>query len=347
MLDDSNILKQRDTDNALGVAATIYKQVSYDCQLTNIEHDKRPIDSIIVAGMGGSALAADLAKVLLGDRITTPFEVIKGYNLPNYAGHNTLVIASSHSGNTEETLSCLQQALERDCQIAIISTGGTISEIAAERQILSASMPNDCQPRMATLYSLRALLEILHAFDIIERDIIDELIAAESWLQQESSLWSKDIPTKQNYAKQLALIAVGKTPVFYGGSLTAPLAYKWKISWNENAKNVAFWGYLPEFNHNEFLGWTSHPVEKPFAVFDLVSDQEHTRVQKRFALSDQMLSGKRPKSTVVPLAGEGLLRQMLWGCILADFASIYVAILNNVDPTQVDLIEKFKRKMAD
>ena len=154
------------------------------------------------------------------------------------------------------------------------------------------------------------------------------------------------MPTTHNYAKQLALIAVGKTPVFYGGELTAPVAYKWKISWNENAKNVAFWNQYPEFNHNEVLGWTSHPVDKPFVVFDLVSDLENPRILKRFELSDKLLSGMRPKANTIHLAGDTLMKQVLWGCILADFVSIYVAILNNVDPTQVDLIEKFKQKLA-
>jgi len=198
---------------------------------------------------------------------------------------------------------------------------------------------------MAVIYSLRALFEVLNAFKLIDRTYIDELAATSAWLEKESALWTKDVPTKQNYAKQLALIAVGKTPVFYGGSLMAPLAYKWKISWNENAKNVAFWNYLPEFNHNEFLGWTSHPVEKPFAVFDLVSELENPRTLKRFSLSDKLLSGRRPKATVVPIEGDSLLKQMLWGSILADFVSIYVAILNGVDPTQVDLIEKFKKAL--
>lgn len=345
MLDDSNILKQRDNGGALEVAAKLYQQANFDCQLRDAEHDGRELRNIIVAGMGGSALAADLAKSLLNDTLSIPFDVVKDYGLPHYADHNTLVIASSHSGNTEETLSCLKQAIEYGCQIAIIATGGELNEIAQREHILSALIPKDCQPRMAVIYSLRALFEVLNAFKLIDRTYIDELAAISTWLEKESALWTKDVPTKQNYAKQLALIAVGKTPVFYGGSLMAPLAYKWKISWNENAKNVAFYNYLPEFSHNEFIGWTSHPVEKPFAVFDLLSDLEHPRILKRFSLSDQMLSGKRPKSNVVPLAGKTPLQQMLWGCILADFASIYVAILNNVDPTQVNLIEKFKKAL--
>ncbi len=346
MLDDANVIKQRDVAGALDVAASLYKQVAYDSQLVHPEHDGRPLEHIVVAGMGGSALAADVVKVLLGQQVTIPFEVVKGYSLPTYAGVNTLVIASSHSGNTEETISCMDEAIERGCQMAAIATGGKVKEVAEAHDIMYAEIPHDTQPRMGMIYNLRVLLRILVEYGIVARSLYDELAETESWLESESDLWVKDMPIERNYAKQLALIAVGKTPVFYGGSLMAPVAYKWKISWNENAKNVAFWNYLPEFNHNEFLGWTSHPVEKPFAVFDLVSEFEHPRVLKRFALSDRLLSGMRPKSTVVPIAGDTLLKQMLWGCVLADFVSIYVAILNNVDPTQVDLIEKFKKELA-
>lgn len=345
MLDDANVIKQRDVSGALEVAANLYKQVSYDCQLTDAAHDERAISSIVVAGMGGSALAADVVKVLLDRTLAIPFEVVKGYELPAYAGHHTLVIASSHSGNTEETVACMNEALARGCQLAAIATGGKVKEIAATHDVMFAEIPHDTQPRMGMIYNLRVLIRILVEFELVDHSLYSELAATEQWLREESQLWTKEVPTERNYAKQLALIAVGKTPVFYAGSLMAPVAYKWKISWNENAKNVAFWNYLPEFNHNEFLGWTSHPIEKPFAIFDLVSELENPRVLKRFSLSDRLLSGRRPKSTIVPIEGDTLLKQMLWGCILADFVSIYVAILNGIDPTQVDLIEKFKKEL--
>lgn len=346
MLDDANVIKQRDVSGALDVAAALYKQVAYDSQLAHADHDGRQLRSVVVAGMGGSALAADVVKVLLGQTLTVPFDVVKGYELPIYAGKDTLVIASSHSGNTEETVACMNEAIRRGCQMAAIATGGKVKDIADEHDIMFAQIPHDTQPRMGMIYNLRVLLRILVEYGLVKPSMYDELAQTEQWLHDESDLWVKEMPTERNYAKQLALIAVGKTPVFYGGSLMAPVAYKWKISWNENAKNVAFWNYLPEFNHNEFLGWTSHPVEKPFAVFDLVSELEHPRVLKRFSLSDKLLSGRRPKSTVVPIEGDTLLKQMLWGCVLADFVSIYVAILNGVDPTQVDLIEKFKKELA-
>lgn len=346
MLDDENIIKQRDHSDALGVAAHLYEQVAYECRLEHAAHDGRPLTRVIVAGMGGSALAADLAKVLFSRTLRVPFEVVKGYELPASIDEHTLLIASSHSGNTEETISCFEQALEAGCQLAAIATGGKVAEMANTHDVMYAPIPHDTQPRMGMIYNLRALERVLCEFGLLDPSALDELAAAKEWLATESQLWAAHVPTEGNYAKQLALIAVGKTPVFYAGSLMAPVAYKWKISWNENAKNVAFWNFLPEFNHNEFLGWTSHPIEKPFAIFDLVSELEHPRVLKRFALSDRLLSGRRPKSTAVPIAGDTLLKQMLWGCILADFVSIYVGILNNVDPTQVDLIEKFKKELA-
>ena len=349
MLDDVNVLKQRDPEDALGVAARLYEQVAYECELVDAAHDGREIKSIVVAGMGGSALAADLAKAFLSDFLPVPLEVVKGYALPKYVQHDTLVIASSHSGNTEETIACLQEAIEHrhSPQLAVISTGGKLQEMAAEHHIMYARIHHDTQPRMGMIYNLRVLLKILIAYGLVPARYYDELAESKDWLRQESDAWTKEMPTTHNYAKQLALVAVGKTPVFYAGSLMAPVAYKWKISWNENAKNVAFWNYYPEFNHNEFLGWTSHPVEKPFVVFDLVSELEHPRILKRFTLSDKLLSGRRPKANEVSLVGDSVLRQMLWGCVLADFVSIYVGILNGVDPTEVDLIEKFKKQLVD
>ena len=139
---------------------------------------------------------------------------------------------------------------------------------------------------------------------------------------------------------------MGKTPVVYAGSKMSSIGYKWKISFNENAKNVAFCNEVPEFNHNEFIGWTSHPIEKPFAVIDLVSKFEHPQILKRFEVSDRLLSGQRPHAITVNLEGETPLHQMLWGCILGDFVSIYLAILNGVDPTPVPAVEKLKVELA-
>jgi glucose/mannose-6-phosphate isomerase len=231
-------------------------------------------------------------------------------------------------------------------QLDIFAAGGKLIDTAGSDRIAHVQLPENLQPRMAVIYNLRALVSLLVNFGIVDKTKFDEIRTTSEWLKGESTKWAGDIPTDDNYAKQLANLAVGKTPVFYGGTLTSPVAYKWKISWNENAKNVSFWNEYSEFNHNEFMGWTSHPVEKPFAIFDLISNLEHPQILKRFEISDRLLSGLRPKATVVNLAGTTAIQQLLWGSILADFVSIYVAILNNVDPTPVDLIEKLKKELV-
>lgn len=348
MLDDQNVLMNRDSESTLNSTAMQFEQARLPVEVRSPEHDGRMLTRIVVAGMGGSALAALLAKNWLDNELAIPFEVVRGYRLPNYVDDSTLVIASSCSGNTEETLAALEVARERNAQVAIISGGGKLQEIARADNIAHVDLPTELriQPRMLTIAQLRALTALLAHFGIINYDRFGEIADAADWLAEESRAWTKGVTTDKNYAKQLALLAVGKTPVFYGGERTWSVAYKWKISWNENAKNVAFWNQYPEFNHNEFIGWTSHPVEKPFAVFDLLSDKESEQIHKRFMVSDRLLSGRRPKAIPVQLRGDTLLKQLLWGNILADFASIYVAILNNIDPGPVELVEKLKVELG-
>jgi glucose/mannose-6-phosphate isomerase len=345
MLDDPSQIKLKDPSSALNVAAMEYEQVAYSADVLNPEHDGREIKSIVVLGMGGSALAALVLKSWLKESLTIPIEVCRTYDLPGYVSSNTLVIASSYSGNTEETLSGLEQAKEIGAILGIIAAGGKLVDIATENGIAYVKLPDSFQPRMAVTYNLRALTSLLVNFGIVQQGRLDEISSTKDWLALESRNWSPEIDTAQNLAKQIALAAVGKTPVFYGGSITSPAAYRFKISWNENAKNVSFYNELPEMNHNEFMGWTSHPIEKPFAVFDIVSNFENPRIIKRFNVSDRLLSGLRPKAFRVDLAGDTILKQLLWAGILADYASIYTAILNGVDPTPVALIEKLKQEL--
>ena len=347
MLDDKNVLEQRDPSGALRIAADEYKQAEFEATVWNGEHDHRPIRNIVVAGMGGSALAALIVKVWLRGVFTEPFEIVRNYTLPQYVGPHTLVIVSSCSGKTEETLGCLDQARERGAQVTIMTSGGALLDRARELSIAHVVLPDraEIEPRMSTIAQTRALAQLLAHFAIIPPSYYEDIAAQSAMLATATEDWTSAVTTDRNFAKQLALLAVGKTAVFYGGELTAPLAYKWKISWNENSKNVAFWNEYPEFNHNEFLGWTSHPVEKPYVIFDLRNRFEHSQVQRRFEISDRLLSGMRPKATSIELAGDSVLAQLLWGCILADFVSIYLAILNGVDPTPVALIEKLKHEL--
>ncbi|EDK72519.1 hypothetical protein TM7_0351 [candidate division TM7 genomosp. GTL1] len=140
---------------------------------------------------------------------------------------------------------------------------------------------------------------------------------------------------------------LAKRPFFYAGSVMGPIAHKWKISFNENAKNVAFYNELPEFSHNEFTGWTSHPIEKPFAVFDLVSQFEHPQVLKRFDVSDRLLSGQRPKATRIEPRGDSVIKQVMWASVLGDYVSLYLAVLNGQDPARLQLVDKLKQSLNE
>lgn len=343
LLDTPNTVAQRDSKDALGIAAMEWQQLQLAVTIVNEPATPAVIEKIIVTGMGGSALAASIVKDWLD--LPLPFEIIKGYTLPKYVDKNTLVIASSYSGNTEETLSALEQATHAGAHVAILSSGGQLVEIAVARQITHVVLPSGMQPRMAVFGNLVALVGLLENYGLIH-GVLAELQDSAEPLRLGAVGWSADVPTEHNYAKQLALGLAGKTVVIYAGSLFRSVAYKWKISCNENAKNVAFMNELPEFNHNEFMGWASHPVEKPFGVINLVSSHDHPQIKKRFEISDRLLSGKRPHATTIRLEGDSLIAQMLWGSVLADYVSIYLAILNGVDPTPVDLIEKLKKELA-
>lgn len=345
MLDNANVLAQRDPEGALKVSALQYEQARYEAAIQDKENDGRTITGIVFAGMGGSALAALLAESWLKTELKVPFEVVRDYDIPAHVTADTLFIASSYSGNTEETLSALDEAERAGAQLAALASGGKLIDIAADKKIARVVLPTGVQPRMTVIYALKAIVALLENFGVLQPGKLDEIAGLSGWLESEIANWLPEVPSDSNYAKQLADQAVGKTPVIYGGAITAPLAYKWKISWNENAKNVAFWNQYPEFNHNEFIGWSSHPVEKPFVIFDLVSMREHPQIIRRFDISNRLLSGKRPNAITVMLAGDSVLAQLLWGTILADFVTIYVAILNGVDPTPVALVEKLKQEL--
>ncbi|HET9411513.1 MAG TPA: bifunctional phosphoglucose/phosphomannose isomerase [Candidatus Saccharimonadales bacterium] len=344
MLDDKNMVAQRDPQDALGFAAQQPEQLKHDFNIAHTASFKKPIYNIVFAGMGGSSLVAELARTW--PELKEPFVICKEYNLPAFVDGDTLVIASSYSGNTEETLEALRQARQKGAQIAVITHGGKLLEDAKTHGDVLAEIPHCPQPRTSVFYAYRALVEIFVAAKLAPESAITELAALVAPLEQAVNQWTQEIPAQHNPAKQLAERMAGKTAIIYGGPLMYPAAYKWKIGVNENAKNTAWAGMLPEFNHNEFLGWSSHPVEKPFAVIDLLSSFEHPRVLRRFEVSDRMLSGMRPTSVNIEAKGKSVLEHLLYLVLFGDFTTTYLGILNGVDPTPVALVEKFKKELG-
>ena len=346
MLDDLKFIHHKDPKDALGTAEKQFEQLAHTCVIEGGGHSDTGFTSIVFAGMGGSALAALLAKSWL--KLPLPFEVVRDYTLPAHVGKQTLVVVSSASGNTEETLQALTQAERLGATIAVITGGGALAEIAQEKKYALARVPSVGQPRFGLLYNLNAFVTVLEHFGLLgEHQALDELRSAVTFVSQAVTEWLPAVPTASNSAKQLALDALGTSVVMYGGDVLWPVAYKWKISFNENAKQVAWWGQYPEFNHNEFIGWSEQPVTKPYTVIDLRSSFDHERIQKRFTISDQMLSGRRPAAQVVAAQGSTVLEQLLWANAFGDFVSLYAAIAAEINPEPVELVEAFKKKMVE
>jgi glucose/mannose-6-phosphate isomerase len=338
MLDDLKYIHERDAQDALGVASKQWQQLQYVYEVDLSRFSD--IRNVILAGMGGSALPGVFLRSWPGTSV--PFEIVRDYEVPTYANEHTLFISSSYSGNTEETLAALAAAEAKNAQIVVIAAGGKLAEYAKEKQYPLFTIPSGIQPRMSSFYFLAAFVQLLEPLGLIPQGSRSELTQTGDWLSAQTENWLPEVKTASNPAKQLALELMGKSVVVYSGPRLFPAANKFKICMNENAKNVAWVNQYPEFNHNEFIGWSSHPVDKPYAVVDIRSSLEHPRVQKRFEVAERLLSGKRPSPEVITPQGDSVLKQLLWTSNFADFISIYLALLNGVNPTPVDLVEKFK-----
>ncbi len=341
MLDDLKYIHEKDVQDALGIAAKQPQQLTHSFKFDFTPKVK--YDNIVYAGMGGSALAAQLCTSIPGTNV--PFEICRQYNIPSYTDKKTLFIACSYSGNTEETISALTQAEKTGATIIVIAGGGKLQEMAEASGHTFILLPKASQPRYAVFYNLKAVWQILEKADLLNGKI-GNLKPVASYLEKHIASLLPTVPAKKNPAKRLAQDLMGKSVVVYSGPFLSPAAYKWKISFNENAKNVAWQGILPEFSHNEFIGWSSHPVHKPYAVIDLRSSFDHPQIKKRFEISAKLLSGKRPHPTDVEAQGETEIEQMLWTVIMGDFTSIYLGLLNGVNPTPVELVEKLKQELA-
>jgi glucose/mannose-6-phosphate isomerase len=341
MLDDLKMIHDRDKEDALGVAEKQWRQLGYTFDVGVPQSEG--ILNVVLAGMGGSAFPGVFVKAWPGTKV--PFEIVRDYEIPAYVGEKTLFISSSYSGNTEETLAALAAAEAHGAKIVVIAAGGKLADQANDKGYPLFVIPGGIQPRMCAFYFWSAIAQLLEPLGLVASGAVAEMATAGDWLRDQVASWRPDVPTAANPAKQLAQELMGKSLVVYSGPKLFPAANKWKICTNENAKNVAWVNQFPEYNHNEFIGWSSHPVDKPYAIVEIRSNLEHERVQKRFPISERLLSGLRPAPHVVVPHGTTLLQQIIWTSNFADFVSLYLALLNGLDPSPVGLVEKLKAEL--
>lgn len=304
------------------------KQFEYEPVIENA--DKLELkDKLIVAGMGGSHLAADLLKTL---RLNIDIVIHKDYGL----SHNTedrLLVLSSYSGNTEEVIDTFKKGVERDLPMAVISIGGELIELAKEHSVAYVQMPDTgIQPRSALGYSLKALLKVIG-----EGEMLKEFGALADTLN----------PSEYEVrGKALAEKLKGKVPVIYSSARNMPIAYNWKIKFNETGKVPAFYNVFPELNHNEMTGFdmkdSTRELSQNFYFIILRDEEDDPRVLKRMEVLEKLYKDRGLSVDVIDIKGMDKYHKVFASLILADWTAYYTAQSYGLDAEQVPMIEKFK-----
>lgn len=293
---------------------------------------------VLALGMGGSGIVGDLLRVLL----ELPVHVHRGYEPPSFLlGEETLVLAISYSGNTEETLSGVEAALDRGLRPICVTSGGRLKELAASHGLPLLEIPKGLQPRAALGYLLLPLLRLFARWGRFPEAELEGLCEA---LEGLADRFNPEVPEAENEAKRLARWLHGKLPLIYGSE--GPLevvAFRWKTQINENAKQHAFWNSIPELCHNEIVGYTLDGPQLG-VVFLGGATAERNRL-RREVLMEFLQERSIPFIEVRPPLSGGRLRELLGLIYLGDWASAYLALLNGVNPTPVEAIEEFKQRM--
>jgi len=302
----------------------------------NISMPKKEYSNFMVCGMGGSAIPGEMLISYLINNQDVPFAIpsylVRGYTLPPIANAKSLVFISSYSGNTEETLSCFDDALKHGTTIISFSSGGKVEELSKEYGIQHVKFNLDFdnfQPRYATTYSFAAMQQVLTNAGLCGS------------IQQLPKINAKDFEVK---GEELAKKGINKTLVIYASSKFKFLAKLWKIKLNENTNTQAFWNYFPELNHNELEGF-SMPRNK-FKVTILRDEADHERNRKRMQITNEFYNGWGIDCEIIDLVGDTYLEKFINGMVLGDWFSYYLALEYGVDPSPSDVIEKFKKKLG-
>ena len=350
-LNDPQAIRRLDADHMLERIRELPDQCTAAWEQSEelaLPPDYGSVGDVTIVGMGGSAIGGALLRGLVADESDVPINVVRDYALPaSVQGPNSLVIASSYSGNTEETLSCFEQAQARNARTLAITTGGKLADLAREAGDPVVQFEYDSQPRAAIGFSLTLLLGVTHQLGLVRdytEDVAESAQVMEGW-QQEIDI---DIPQAQNPAKKLAERIHGSLPIVYGAGFLSAVANRWKTQFNENAKHWAFFEVLPELNHNAVVGLGIPDVIRDTSVVLMLrSDQEPKRIRERWDVTRELLSRERVTVEEIHGRGEYPLTQMLSLIHFGDFVSFYVAMLNEVDPTPVDTIAFLKQRLAE
>jgi glucose/mannose-6-phosphate isomerase len=329
--------KEIDKENLIETIRQAPEQLTAGLELSkDLKLDKK-YNSVVLSGMGGSALVAELLNIYL-DKFQ--IEINRSYSLPQKSyDPDCLNIISSYSGNTEETLSCFEEALKNNLSCLGIASSGRVEEICREKKIPFIRMPKpnpDFQPRFATGYSFAALLNLMAN---------NGMLALDSGIFPPTTKKIKsDLKVLENLGQEIAKKIQGKTPVVYAPVKYRSLAMIWKIMFNENSKTPAFWNFFPELSHNEMVGFT-----KPQANFYFVmlrDKNDHPQNLKRLEITMNLFKEYGIESVVVDIPEGDPLYRIFATLQIGSFTSYYLALAYEIDPTPVEMVEKLKSLLA-
>ncbi|HLJ53699.1 MAG TPA: bifunctional phosphoglucose/phosphomannose isomerase [Chthonomonadaceae bacterium] len=308
------------------------------------------VRQVVLTGLGGSAIGGDFARGLVDAFGTVPMIVNRDYTLPAWVGPETLVVAASYSGNTEETISAYGQAAAAGAALAVITSGGRLAELAARDGVPVAIVPGGQPPRSATGFMFFPLLHLLTSRGLLDRSLTSQVGGAISRLESMAARLGPAVPTERNPAKQLAAALCGRIPVIYGSQgIRGAIAVRWKGQFNENAKLAAFANVLPEQNHVEALAWVTarKQADNWSVVFlrDPGEVAETPRIARRVEITRELIGADTPTHEVWA-EGTSFLERMFSLIYFGDFVTVYAAILNEVCPTDMGLLEYLKAELA-
>ena len=346
LLDNQEKIKQKDKADMLSFCVNIQQHYTEAAKIAAEMKISYPTPSnVLIAGMGGSAIGGDLLKDWAKDKTPVPIEVNRDYHLPAYANEKTLVLVTSYSGDTEESLSCFLDALKQRCMIFCVSSGGALLEHAQRLKVPFVRVPGGMPPRAALPYMFVPLLFCLEKLKLV-KGASGELKEALTVL---GAIAKENAPSKQSkdsLAKTLALDIEGFIPVVYGFGVYSSVARRFKQQFNENSKMVAKWEAFPELDHNEIVGWEkAEDFADAHAVIFLRDKSELVEIHSRIETTKQLMQPSGIGMYEVYAQGESDLAKMLSLICIGDFVSVYLAILRGIDPTPVATINKLKNTL--
>tara|TARA_Y100000385_G_scaffold164769_1_gene170762 strand:- start:1226 stop:2209 length:984 start_codon:yes stop_codon:yes gene_type:complete len=302
-----------------------------------LKSPKKAINSIVITGLGGSGIGGTIAKQLVADQIKIPVLVNNDYTLPAFVNENTLVIVSSFSGNTEETLEALKQAQTLNAEIACITSGGKLAEIARENNYNLIILPKAFSPRAMLTYSVVQQFFLFKHYGIIDDSFIGKIQSTVTFLESE-------VESIKDLAHQTALALHSKTFVIYSEASIEGVAIRLRQQINENSKCLGWHHVVPEMNHNELVGWAGGKPE--YAVILLRTSYEFSRSKVRLDISKKVIRKYTPNVIELNAKGDSFIEQSFYHILLGDWISVYLAELNQVDDVEVKVIDYLKGELA-